>query len=133
MNRPTRNLRTHVMTSRILLIECAPTHIATLGLAMLESLRQIREACGELSLRVGLQVGSVIAGVIGIRKFIYDAWGDTVNTASRLESHGVPGRLQVSDTVFQRLRDRFEFEPRGTIELKGRGPMDTYFLIAPKK
>jgi adenylate cyclase len=107
--------------------------MATLGLAMLENLRQMRHDCGELSLRVGLHVGSVIAGVIGIRKFICDAWGDTVNTASRLESQGTAGRLQVSDTVFQRLQDRFDFEPRGAIELKGRGPMNTYFLIAPKK
>ena len=55
-----------------------------------------------------------------------------VNTASRLESQGVVGRLQVSDTVFQRLQGRFEFEPRGTVELKGRGPMNTYFLIGPR-
>jgi class 3 adenylate cyclase len=77
---------------------------------------------------VGLHAGSVIAGVIGIRKFIYDVWGDTVNTASRLESHGVPGRVQVSETVFDRLKERFAFEPRGTIELKGRGPLTTYLL-----
>jgi len=86
---------------------------------------------GGLSLRIGLQVGSVIAGVIGIRKFIYDVWGDTVNTASRLESQGAPGRTHVSETVFERLQGRFAFDARGTIELKGRSPMNTYFLGAP--
>jgi class 3 adenylate cyclase len=66
-----------------------------------------------------------------MRKFIYDVWGDTVNTASRLESHGVTGRVQVSDTVFERLQNRFSFESRGTIELKGRGAMNAYFLTGP--
>ena len=82
-------------------------------------------------MRIGLHVGSVIAGVIGIRKFIYDIWGDTVNTASRLESHGAPGRIHVSDTVYERLQGRFTFEARGMVELKGRGPMQAYFLNAP--
>jgi adenylate cyclase len=102
--------------------------MAILGLAMLESIRHQGRETGGLNLRVGLHVGSVIAGVIGIRKFIYDVWGDTVNTASRLESHGVPGRVQVSEVVFERLKDRFDFEPRGTVELKGCGPMATYLL-----
>ena len=84
-----------------------------------------------LDLWVGLHAGSAIAGVIGIRKFIYDVWGDTVNTASRLESHSLPGRVHVSEVVYERLRDRFEFEPRGVVELKGKGPMTTYFLNAP--
>ena len=113
-----------------------PDHLAamaTLTLAMHESVREIGREFGGLSLRVGLHVGSVIAGVIGIRKFIYDVWGDTVNTASRLESHGLPGRVQVSDAVFQRLQDRFAFEPRGATELKGREPMNTYLLNAPTK
>ena len=68
--------------------------------------------------------------VIGIRKFIYDIWGEAVNTSSRLESHGLPDRIHVSDTVFFRLQDRYGFEPRGITELKGRGPMSTYFLNA---
>jgi adenylate cyclase len=116
------------------LIEPNPDHLAamaTMALAMLENVRQMNREFGGLSLRIGLQAGSVIAGVIGIRKFIYDIWGDTVNTASRLESHGAPGRIHVSDTVFQRLHGRFAFEARGTIELKGRGSMNTYFLNAP--
>jgi class 3 adenylate cyclase len=105
--------------------------MARLALAMQECIREVPVRSGALSLRVGLHVGTVTAGVIGIRKFIYDVWGDTVNTASRLESHGAAGRVQVSDTVYQRLRDAFQMESRGTIELKGRGTMQTYFLIAP--
>jgi adenylate cyclase len=116
------------------LIEQNADHLAsmaTMALAMHENVRKLNTKFGGFSLRVGLQVGSVIAGVIGIRKFIYDVWGDTVNTASRLESHGAPGRTHVSETVFERLQGRFAFESRGTIELKGRGPMNTYFLGAP--
>jgi class 3 adenylate cyclase len=116
------------------LIEQNADHLAamaTMALAMHENVRKLNTKFGDLSLRIGLQVGSVIAGVIGIRKFIYDVWGDTVNTASRLESHGAPGRTHVSETVFERLQGRFAFEARGTIELKGRGPMNTYFLGAP--
>jgi len=116
------------------LIEQNADHLAamaTMALAMHENVRKLNSQFGDLSLRIGLQVGSVIAGVIGIRKFIYDVWGDTVNTASRLESHAAPGRTQVSETVFERLQGRFAFEARGTIELKGRGPMNTYFLDAP--
>ena len=116
------------------LIEQNADHLAAMAmmaLAMHENVRKLNSEFGGLSLRIGLQVGSVIAGVIGIRKFIYDVWGDTVNTASRLESHGAPGRTHVSEMVFERLQGRFAFEARGTIELKGRGPMNTYFLGAP--
>ena len=116
------------------LIEQNADHLAamaTMALAMHENVRKLNGEFGGLNLRIGLQVGSVIAGVIGIRKFIYDVWGDTVNTASRLESHGAPGRTHVSEMVFARLQGRFAFEERGTIELKGRGPMNTYFLGAP--
>lgn len=116
------------------LIEQNADHLAamaTMALAMHENVRKLNSEFGGLSLRIGLQVGSVIAGVIGIRKFIYDVWGDTVNTASRLESHGAPGRTHVSEMVFERLQGRFAFETRGTIELKGRGSMNTYFLDAP--
>jgi adenylate cyclase len=116
------------------LIEQNADHLAAMAamaLAMHENVRKSNSEFGGFSLRIGLQVGSVIAGVIGIRKFIYDVWGDTVNTASRLESHGAPGRTHVSETVFARLQGRFAFEARGTIDLKGRGPMNTYFLHAP--
>jgi adenylate cyclase len=116
------------------LIEQDPDHLAAMAamaLAMQENIQKLSGEYPGLSLRIGLHVGSVIAGVIGIRKFIYDIWGDAVNIASRLESHGAPGRIHVSETVFQRLQGRFTFEPRGAIELKGRGPMQTYFLDGP--
>jgi adenylate cyclase len=116
------------------LIEPNPDHVgamAMMALGMIGHVRSMNDEFPDLAVRVGVQVGSVIAGVIGIRKFIYDVWGDTVNTASRLESHGTPGRVHVSDAVQARLQERFAFEPRGTIELKGRGPMSTYFLSLP--
>lgn len=82
-----------------------------------------------LQLRIGLNTGPVVAGVIGRRKFSFDLWGDTVNTASRMESHGVPGRIQVTQRTFECLRGDYQLEPRGTVEIKGKGPMTTYFLI----
>lgn len=82
----------------------------------------------DLALRIGLASGPVVAGVIGRHKFTYDLWGDTVNTASRMESHGVPGRIQVTGTVFETLRAGYEFEERGEIEVKGFGRRPTWFL-----
>jgi adenylate cyclase len=73
-----------------------------------------------LEVRIGIDTGPVVAGVIGKSKFIYDLWGDTVNSASRMESHGVPGRIQVTERLRQRLGDRYRFEPRGTIDVKAR-------------
>jgi adenylate cyclase len=67
--------------------------------------------------------------VIGRRKFIYDVWGDTVNMASRMESTGVPGRLQVARETYERLGGRFELEPRGLVEVKGKGAIETWFVV----
>jgi guanylate cyclase len=69
--------------------------------------------------------------VIGRKKFIYDLWGDTVNTASRMESHGIPGTIQVTERAHIRLASAFEFVDRGMIEVKGKGPMRTYLLVGP--
>jgi adenylate cyclase len=82
-----------------------------------------------LEVRIGIDTGPVIAGVIGRAKFIYDLWGDTVNTASRMESHGVPGAIQVTERAYELLRNRYDMSHRGTIEVKGKGPMSTYLLL----
>jgi class 3 adenylate cyclase len=98
--------------------------VADMALAML------RETTGRggLRLRIGIDTGPVVAGVIGKRKFIYDLWGVTVNTASRMESHGVPGRVQVTERVVECLGDRYRFEPRGSIDVKGIGPTPAWLL-----
>ncbi len=85
-----------------------------------------------LNFRIGIHTGPVVAGVIGTRKFSYDLWGDTVNIASRMESHGVPGRIQVSRAVYERLKNDFEFEARGMTSIKGLGDMESFFLLGPK-
>ena len=111
--------------------EPRPGHLeamATFALEMLTTMQALPADQGDLRVRIGMHVGSVVAGVIGRRKFSYDAWGDTVNTASRLESHSEPGRIQVSEDVYLRLRDRFAFGPCRTVELKGKGPVNAYFL-----
>ncbi|MBD65403.1 MAG: hypothetical protein CME62_09355 [Halobacteriovoraceae bacterium] len=82
----------------------------------------------DLKMRVGINTGNVVAGIIGKKKFVYDLWGDTVNIASRMESHGEVGRIQVSQNTYELLKNDFEFEPRGPIEIKGKGQMETYFL-----
>lgn len=86
------------------------------------------DGVGPLQMRFGIHMGHVVAGVIGKRKFSYDLWGDAVNTAARMESHGVPGEVHVTEVVYERLRGRYRFEPRGTVDVKGKGLMQTYFL-----
>jgi adenylate cyclase len=86
-----------------------------------------------ISIRAGIHTGYLTAGVIGEKKFAYDLWGDTVNTASRMESSGEPGRVQCSEATYRALKDTFDFEERGTIEVKGKGAMKTYFVLGRKK
>ncbi|MGI9665886.1 MAG: adenylate/guanylate cyclase domain-containing protein [Acidimicrobiia bacterium] len=83
-----------------------------------------------VAMRFGMDVGPLVAGVIGESRFIYDVYGDTVNTASRMESNGVPGRVQLSERAARELEQTFEIEPRGEIDIKGKGPTPTFFLGA---
>ena len=102
---------------------------AEMALAMQARLAELARARGVgLDVRIGIASGPVVAGVIGRRKFAYDVWGDTVNTASRMESQGIPGRIQVSETTWNALRDRYDFEARGEVDIKGKGPMSTWLL-----
>src|SRR5256714_10356191 len=104
--------------------------VAQMALEMASELRQVQGfADNLLALRIGIHSGPVVAGVIGRRKFAYDLWGDTVNLASRLESHGEPGRILVSEETAKRLEDRFWLSPVTHLELKGRGQTAARFLL----
>ena len=107
--------------------------IAEMGLDMLSAIAQFNtKHKTNLNLCVGINTGPVIAGVIGTKKFSYDLWGDTVNLASRMESHGLPGRIQVTETTYHHLKAHYTFEERGLIEVKGKGSMRTYLMLGKK-
>jgi adenylate cyclase len=103
---------------------------ADMALDMLEAVEVCARELGQpLAVRVGMHSGRAVAGVIGTRKFAYDLWGDAVNVASRMESHGVAGRIQVSDAVRELIGDAYRFEERGAMDIKGLGEMRTWFLL----
>ena len=107
--------------------------LALMALDMLEAMRS-EEDIGDAGheLRIGINSGPVVAGVIGRKRFLYDLWGDAVNTASRMESHGTPGRIQVTRATCELLAEEFELEPRGTIAVKGKGEIETWYLVGPR-
>ena len=103
--------------------------LAALALDMADAVAGLTDARGrDVPLRIGLASGPVVAGVVGARKFFYDVWGDAVNVAARMESTDVEGRIQVPQDVYERLRNRFSFEERGDVDVKGKGLIHTWYL-----
>ena len=110
-----------------------PDHARALALLALDMVSSMAPAGAvgdlDLELRVGINSGPVIAGVIGRKKFLYDLWGDAVNTASRMESQGTPGDIQITRATYELLEDEFVCVPRGTVAVKGKGEMETWYLV----
>src|ERR671934_1589882 len=107
--------------------------LALMALDMQAAMRSVDEV-GHLGLglRIGINSGPVVAGVIGRKRFLYDLWGDAVNTARRMEPHGTSGRIQITRATYELLADEFEFEPRGTIAVKGKGDVEAWYLLRPR-
>jgi class 3 adenylate cyclase len=104
--------------------------VADMALAMIGVVERMNhKLTTPLQMRIGIHSGDVVAGVIGTHKFAYDIWGDTVNIASRMESHSLPNHIQVSAATHRHLQESFRLEPHGSVDVKGKGPMETYFLL----
>ncbi|NET57810.1 MAG: PAS domain S-box protein [Symploca sp. SIO2E6] len=114
-----------------------PNHaeaIAEMAIDMQAAVAELSQEMGqELNIRIGINTGPVVAGVIGVSKFIYDLWGDAVNIASRMESHGLAGKIHLTASTYEHLREQYLFEDRGQITVKGKGEMNTYFLLSRKE
>jgi class 3 adenylate cyclase len=107
--------------------------VANLALEMLKTLDELNKGMHDnFKIRIGIHTGPIVAGVIGEHKFNYDLWGDTVNIASRMESQGIPDGIQLSETTYQRIKNKFICEQRGPIDVKGKGKMVTYLLMNRK-
>ena len=110
-----------------------PDHAQALACMALDILKYVQSdpICrGRLNFRIGMNSGPVVAGVIGRKKFAYDLWGDAVNTASRMESHGTAGKIQITRATYELIRDEFVCEQRGRVAIKGKGEMETWYLVA---
>lgn len=113
---------------------CHAKDVSAMALEMLEVVKRFNMGAHQpVSIRIGIHTGPAVAGVIGIKKFAYDVWGDTVNTASRMEASGMPGRIQLSEQAAQQLDDGFIVEERGIVELKGKCSMKTFWLVGRRE
>ena len=112
----------------------AAVRVVSAGLEMMRAIDELPQGTNhpKVELRIGVHTGELVAGVIGKRKFSYDVWGDVVNTASRLESNGVPGRIQVSRETAAKIDERFSMEARGALPIKGKGEMELWLVEDPK-
>ena len=110
-------------------MEKSSENVAFAALEMLEIVKDLDFQGQRINMRIGMHFGPLVAGVLGTKKFAYDLWGDTVNTASRMESEGIPGKIHVSEELYTELKDKFVFRKRGLIELKGKGKINSFFLL----